>query len=214
MELVRPISDKKNLYFCNDKEFMRNNIKIWEKNRLVDYTRVSELTAMYKKDDYQIVPGWLSAFMKDDQMYVYDGSHRFQAMISSGRTMSIFITITQFEKVIDDFINVNKMVPIPECYLSENDATQLSERIVKHYCNLYPKFVSPSFRCRKPNFNRDNFIDLLSTHLKGKDMQFDNVILKLNEFNDILKDNVKNTKCKKYNFWLFTVPTQELIKYI
>ena len=214
MDFIGYVSDYKKLYSCSKLEYLKKNVHIWEKNRLIDYTRVSELTALYELENTLIVPGWISAFKKNDKIFIYDGSHRFQAMLNSGREMKMYITLVDDEKILTDFQSVNKMVPIPECYLSENAATELSERIVKHYSGLYPKFVSSSFRARKPNFNRDVLVDNLSKHLNGKGRQFDDVIRKLNDFNSKLKNNIINTKCEKYDFWLFSVPIQEMVKYI
>ncbi len=170
-------------------------------------------------NNYEIIPGIISVFKKENEYYIYDGAHRYEAAKKIPDMKMLISVLDEEDDVEEEFENVNKSVPVPECYLKEGDNhnTRLCEDLVNHYAKKYPKFVSTSFRCRKPNFNRDNLIDLLNKSLVTSNMA--SVIDLLTEINDDMRDsyngkkeNSQFKKCEKYNCWIFCMDNDEMTK--
>ncbi len=202
---IADICKNKNLYYCVN--LRQINLETWEKNRMVDDLRVNELKDMYKNNNYTTIPGYISVFKKNDKYYIYDGAHRYRAGEIYNKDMKMILSIleTDNEKEIwEDFNNVNKSIPIPEIYLTEDERILLCNDIVKFYIKNYKKFQSASYRCRKPHFNKDKFTQLLSECLPNKNITSQQVIDTLKSLNNELKDKCNFPKCKKYGFFLFS----------
>lgn len=98
-------------------------------------------------------------------MYLIDGQHRYHSLLLLFKKglvkdleILIELVIVQFDKDIrNEFININKSVPVPNHYLNPND-------IVTGCCQLlmkkFPKAFS-SGKPRRPTINIDSFKDCL-----------------------------------------------------
>lgn len=139
----------------------------WNKNRPIDEIRVQQIVQYYKETDCGIIPGIISLWKNKDKYEVYDGAHRLFAGFSSELNLQVIIQerLTRREKdIIDDFLNLNKSICVPSIYLEETSTVKklICEQVASWLCRKYSAFVSPS---RKPfiyNFNRDNFVELIS----------------------------------------------------
>ena len=128
--------------------------------------------------------------------------------------MLLYINLTEDEKiVINDFININKSIPLPEIYTEEDSKNKIDicEKIANELSKKYPNFVS----CRKKphtyNFNRDQIIDYISSfnidfNINNLDYIIFQMLIKLNKKakKDIIENNIVcPKKCEKYDFYLF-----------
>lgn len=203
---IADICKNKDLYYCVNLRQIK--LEIWKKNRMVDDLRVNELKNMYSKYNYTTIPGYISVFLKDNRYYIYDGAHRYRAGEIYNKDMKMILSILNTDdeqEIWEDFNNVNKSVPIPEVYLTDDERIQLCNDVVNYYIRKYRKFQSPSFRCRKPHFNKDKFTQLLSECIPNKNITVEKIINELNDLNYEIKDKSNHDKCKKYNFYLFSV---------
>lgn len=136
------------------------NVKNWEKNRPVDQIRVEQIKEHFINNEIQLVPGILYIWkISDNEMYIYDGLHRFLAASESNKSMKCIVKFFfgKLPEVIADFENVNLSVSLPFLYLEENNhlKRKVCEKIVQRLCDKFPEFVSPSRRPQKQNFNRE-----------------------------------------------------------
>lgn len=206
------------LYFITlDKlQNMFKNIKIWRLNRPVDILRVNEIKNFFIEKNSMNIPGQISGWINENkELEIYDGWHRYCASIQSEKNMFLFIKIMScnHENIIQDFKNLNKSINVPYLYFEENNnkKKQVCEKLAEKLCNSYPNCMSTSRYPQPQNFNRDNFIELLSS--LDIDFYIENLEIKLWEEliglnleakNYISSHKIKTPKKCDYNkFWLF-----------
>lgn len=212
-----------------DKAFF-HNCQNWVKNRPPDDVRIEDIIKYYcsENDSSQqlniFIPGIVYAWKKPNEpsIIIYDGIHRLLAAKdyskhTNGANMLwclLQTTITQDENyIVKDFVNLNKSVCVPTLYLDDTDVTKklMCQSIADMLCQRYPTFVSPS---RKPyiyNFNRDCFVDFISTlevnfHEPGIDTKIFNELMGLNieAKNYVDRHKIKYpNKCLYKKFFLF-----------
>ena len=207
----------------------KHNYKInnWIKNRPADKIRVNEIYQYYKDNEIELIPGIIYAWSHLKKLYVYDGLHRFLAACKLVKDdnkdikILLYINLSKNEgDIIEEFININKSIPIPSIYL-ENELLikkQMCQNIAEEFCKQYPDFISTSRKPHIYNFNRDLLIEWISTfkidfHIKNLDKIIFKILLKLNENakNQIITCNITHPKkCNKYNFYLFYLEKEYL----
>ena len=129
---------KKGTKVCNGKIFKILNLKdteykIWEGNRQIDQMRIDELIKMYEEGSYEFIPGIISI---SNSGKIYDGFHRYSAAkeycnkFNKNMTMNVNILESDDPKIImNDFIKINKSVPVPEVYLTDLHKKEICEKI-------------------------------------------------------------------------------------
>lgn len=199
-------------------EIKNHNFKNWSLNRPADELRVNDILKYYIEKKIKIVPGLINVWFYNNEYLIYDGLHRFLAATNNYlNDMYILINIkyTDDEKeIIEEFNNINKSINVPSIYL--DDMTNLNKKnicqnIAAKLCEAYPNFSSSSRRPLKPNYNRDNFIELVSSlEINFNDTNVGDKIynLLLIQNKQVKKMKLKNEssylkKCAKYDFWLF-----------
>jgi uncharacterized protein (DUF1015 family) len=201
--------------------------KNWKRNRAPDIQRIEEIKNYYILNDRHLVDGMISVWNNNDEYFIYDGLHRFEACKLIENEMWFIVCHFETNKesdIIQHFQNINKSVNVPYIYLENNPnelKKMISENVAKELCFQYPSFVSSS---RKPftyNFNRDNLIEFISElTIDFQINDCDKKILScLNELNLISKQKYVNKlctpkKCHTHNFYLFLLESSEIKKYI
>jgi hypothetical protein len=147
-------------------------ISVWKHNRPPDPTRVEEIqeyTTRTKLGDGQILLA-----VVDGKCVCYDGAHRlcaYRSCFPSGGVQVRIIHDSSNEEIRREFERVNRSVPVPELYFSEDEISlhisSLSQNVARGLCETYPSYVSTSRRPRRPNFNRDSFTEELGLVIKG-----------------------------------------------
>lgn len=207
-------------------QYVLNNFKIenWSRNREPDMNRVTDIAKYYEKNNIKLIPGTIHTWFKNDTYYIYDGLHRFESaksLIINNQTINakdiqilLSINYSNFEEnIINDFININKSIPIPIIYVNDDDKIKkhICQNLAELFCKQYPKFQSTTRKPHKCNFNRDMLIDYFSTFeidFKKENIDiiiFDILINTLNNYakNCAIEHNDYPKKCDKYNFFLF-----------
>lgn len=193
------------------------NIKNWKKNRPADKFRIDEISEYYLKNNIKLLPGILYVWLNKDKYFIYDGIHRYEALKKLNKddiNILLYINLSNDEdSIIEDFININKSIPLPSLYTEKTEITkiQICQNVAEHLCKKYPHFVSTSRKPHTYNFNRDQIIDFISTFninfkIKNLDYIIYQILIKLNDHakNKILENKIIHPlKCKKYNFYLF-----------
>jgi len=146
---------------------------------------------------------------RSTKIEIYDGQHRYLAIryllenkLITDNNIYVSIIVKEFdndENVKDDFIRLNKSVPISEADINYNpERTELIHNIVNRFCSIYPNLKSSNRFCKRPNFNQDILTDQL---YKIVNEIFDNSS-KINITSDYLWDNIQkinNDIGNKYN---------------
>lgn len=209
-------------------------IKRWSKNRECDQKRVQELLEYHKKGGY--IPKLIHIANLKEGLICYDGNHRremFDLLEDKNFNVIVDVIFDAKEKdVYTSFENINKSVQLPSIYLGSNIATDIQDQIkelVRKYELRYPKLLSPSSRCAKPNFNRDSFTENIFDVYKyfEEEISIEDISTLFQKLNVsyskgmYCKDHslIKSTildKCRKYGLWLFiegrTISFEHLIK--
>jgi hypothetical protein len=200
--------------------------KKWSRNRDCDNNRVNDIYDYYINGGY--VPNILHlAELNDEGLICYDGNHRREVFTKyiNNYDKDIFCIIdilfnsTQND-VYNAFNNINKAVQLPAIYLDNNEnilgvKNEIID-LVKSYEKKYKSFLSTSSRPQAPNFNRDNFVEILYELYKyfSGTLSINEIHKYLQELNNeysherfckshnTYKETLIN-KCKKHNFWLF-----------
>jgi len=230
MEIIFEYNKDKCLYstdisYCKDILKLKN----WKINRLKDKVRIQAIKEFYIENKVDTVPGIISIWhnTNNDKYIIYDVIYRFIASLNNKKMRILLCIYKTNDKniILNEFKNINKCVPVPEMYINSYNNSikkEYIERTVKMICEKYPKFISPSNRPNKPNFNRDKFIDLLSSleiYDDIKDNKDNNILyeilLKCNLFAKNELNNINYPKkSDKYRFWLFNLKEDIIKTYI
>ena len=217
---ITDISDNEQLYYghITDATF-----KIWEQNRKIDNSRVTELKTLYIKNNNKVVPGIIYTFIKNDSYIIYDGTHRYKA--SKNLDMFVLVSVIKeytAELINESFLNVNKSIPVPDCYFNDkNNKKKLCEKIVEYINDKYNTFKSSSLRPIRPNYNQDVLMDDIFIALdknKNKDLCYDDIVSHLEFLNKSMKKTVIGNglnywkKSIKYDFWIFYMSREQFIE--
>lgn len=209
---------------CNLNDLKLNEINNWKYNRPVDELRSSDICDYFIKNNTMLIPGIIFAWKTNYNYIIFDGIHRFMAGVKSGNNMTMLLQIynTQDEEIIkQEFLNINKSVCLPCIYTEfDNDCKKkICENIVNMLIKKYPSFQSPSRNCFKYNYNRDNFVEFISTlniDFTKRDIDIDvfNTMMILNSAaeNSVIKNKITVPKKVSYNKFYLMYFTNEYIK--
>lgn len=206
-----PIGESGNQYFFLSslrKVLESKLVEEWEGQRSLDKKRVIELTNWlvrdYNKNKSINLRGSILLCKKEseEKYYIVDGQHRFRSLEKflqihkKDITIRIDVIIVKDNNEIrDEFININKSVPVPFHYLSPNDIINLCCERLR---NEFPKSLT-STPSRRPSINIDFFKDtILNEKIIEKHgiQNGDNLYDKLMELNEYYK-NLGNEKLQE-----------------
>jgi hypothetical protein len=149
-------------------------IRNWKFNRPPDPIRISEIEN-YIRETGLCDGELLLAFLPGEGYLCYDGIHRLMACQSvfprEGVRVRILMKASD-EIIRREFLRINKGVPVPELYFSTEEIDrhilQLLMKSLQEFTKLegIQQHLSPSRRPRRPNFNRDCFLEELTSYCK------------------------------------------------
>lgn len=196
----------------------------WSMQRPADDARVLEIrTGIETAGD---VTGVLCmAWHPIEKMIVYDGQHRWQALLSiQNSDIRVFVEVlwdATEEEIVAAFKTVNACVPVSELYLcpEAKDVRPEIKDLVTRINTQFPAFASPAKNPHRPHFNIHNLeqelYEIWSTTFDRKrtiaDIGRGLVALNRRYQDDltscpraVAKNHSKIIeKCEKYKFWLF-----------
>ena len=197
-------------------------LKVWSGNRPADMERVNEIREQHIVSQH--VDGTIRlAFIHSVGLVCYEGNHRRMALIPEIECILVDILWNvSNERVIQEFMLVNKAVSVPEIYTElDMDATEKNKlaKYVSDLCMKYKAYVSTSPRPNRPQFNRDTFTQDLTTMWKKFNCSAETLIQGIEALNEAYKNEtigdhtrIKSTrildKCSVGGFWLFAYDTQ------
>ena len=130
---------------------LAKNVKIWERQRTLDPTRVEEIVndqkEWYKKNDVYRFRGHLTLAVLHGKIVMIDGQHRYQAMKVLARESSVFantpvvvclINTKTENEVFQEFQLINKSISVPETFINPNN-------LIKAVCNRIREKFPVSF---------------------------------------------------------------------
>jgi len=190
----------------------------WRFNRPFDRMRVSEIQGRMSVTKYVSDTIKLAQIGNSNELVIYDGVHRLLGLNADIPcvVLDVMFNVSE-EKVIEEFVNVNKSVPVPDLYIANtsviNDDTRRKiEEYVSMLVNSYPCMCSPARNCHKPRFNSDvlkNDIYEIYNELGELDL---NIIYKgleslnnlyINEYMPQIPDNVASRCIEGGGLFLF-----------
>jgi hypothetical protein len=208
-------------------------------NREPDTVRINEIYEYYKAENITLIPGVICGIIVDELITfeIYDGIHRFLAAMKrykeDGISMDFIVKMIltyDINDAINDFKNINKSINLPDIYLQNPQETKSSkiviiENVMNKICKQFSGCQSSSRHPQKQNFNRDNFIEILSSiHDKAFEISgFETTLhMLINEYNDICKNHVMSyqytgirvQKSYKYNFWINYLPSHQFYNFL
>jgi hypothetical protein len=189
----------------NFEEFVKS-VKVWEKNRTLDKSRVNEIIESIKTNN--LVPGSFHISSINNKLKLWDGQHRFEALkkclklnISKDKLSSLnnFYLYENDTKhlVRKKFININKSIPVTDLWTSEEleemeklKVIESINYIINYLSDNFPSFYKTTKYPNRPNFNRNKLEQILFNYLKNKEC----VVSKETFLNKILELNKKYKK--------------------
>jgi len=230
----------KEIYKCNNRKTYMSctkkvfeNSKSWSKNRPVDMDRVCEIANHLNKQDNKLVDGIIYlAILKDEGIICYDGNHRrnsFKYLNGNYKCIVDVIEYPSFNELKQLFMNLNKCVPISELYHNPDAYSLEQKNIINNIANKislkWKNHKSNSPRPRKPNFNREVFVNeltkiLVENALSITEHRLYEALLKLNEFykNKYIHSSSISSKmrekCIANECYLFLGTLSNLIDYV
>lgn len=144
----------------------------WDKNRPPDPVRVQAIVEYFQLHDVRLIPGLVSIWVDANRTHhVYDGIHRLMAAAQTAHPIAVLVLYrdtTREQDIIDDFLNLNKSISVPSIYLEPSSAEVDQKRrvcvgLVDELCKRYAAFQSASRKPSRHNFNRDNWIEFVSS---------------------------------------------------
>lgn len=185
----------------------------WGQNRPACEDRIEELVDHFKTMNLKLIPGLVCAQQIEQTLEIYDGFHRYSAAKNFPEMKLIIKIVNGHFDVIEDFKNINKAVSVPYLYTIESSVIKIRvcESVVQKMAVKFKPHVSPSRYPQKQNFNKNNFIDLLSTlQIDFETPDIDVIIFQnLLGVNNFAKEYVVQNKiehpkkCEYNNFFLF-----------
>lgn len=202
-------------------------VRTWKNNRPPDIHRVKEVVDHLR--DTNIMDGQILLAIIDGECVCYDGAHRLEASklyFPIGGIQVRIIKDSTNEEIKQEFLRINKNVPVPELYFSDDDIsmrlTKIISSVVKSLSENYKAFLSTSRRPKRPNFNRDTLVeelgDIVKTHIRsenimnltedkiGEWLQNTNNTIRANHYqkNPRIKASSKIlSKCETHKLYLF-----------
>lgn len=152
---------------------MRKKIKIYDKQRSLDESRVDEIKKHFikgilKDGDPKIRGAVTICCVKTspNEYVLIDGQHRYEALckiiddgiVEDCNLMFQMVVVQDINEIHDEFRNINKNVPVPVHYIDINNAiNDTTSKIMKSY----PKSLNKNTLCKRPSININTFKDTL-----------------------------------------------------
>lgn len=211
---------------------LKDNYKIenFSLNREPDEERIKEISKNFIANNVSFMTHFVCAWRsKLDTLEIYDGIHRVKACLDNNIDMNIILKIFlgTKEEALADFIDINKSIPVPSTYLNDllekSRKTIVIENVMKKICSKFQPCMSASRHPQKQNFNRDNFIEILTEIPEEyfEDINFENKLYTLMlSFNDRCRESVIESKffitnkTHRNNFWINYLPSHKFVNYL
>lgn len=212
-------------------------VRIWRRNRPPDHLRVNEVCEHIRNTN--VCDGQILLAIVNGECVCYDGSHRLDAcriyFPKGGVQVRILYDSTDRE-VSHEFMRINKSIPVPELYFSEDEVSmrlmKLVQEITKGIVENYSMYVSASRKPKRPNFNRDTFteelLEILQENLSNERiinltdtnvtewLQKTNQVIRTNHFQQTPRIKAPTKileKCEKHKFYLFVGDWKTVLKH-
>ena len=216
--LIIKLNEREELYLCKAKT-MINYTSNWKFNRPPDKERVREIMNTIEENTYVIAPIYIAELVNDKKVsfVCYDGNHRREALkkYPEKKILVHLLRSAKNDEIIKRFTIMNSGCPVPELFLEKTDEELkiMIKELIKFFCVNWKKHKSNSKNPRKPNFNRDNLMDILYSFLRGKAVDLKHLKYKILELNEKYKNNIHINlskfkpnvikKCNQNNCYLF-----------
>jgi len=153
----------------------------------------------------------------------YDGNHRREVLSKSKDDPKCIVDVmfgASPEEILEAFENLNKSIQVPAVFVQSGVPEAAKKKIValaQRFERDHKAFASPSSRCQCPHFNRDTFVEDLTTIFEDFEGRVDvdeiatllddlNVAKSRGQYCDKAREKYPAAaikKCKEYDFWLF-----------
>ena len=160
---IKDISSKNNL--MNLKQLKKMKIQRPSFQRVIVNSRVDELYESIYKNPNFIVPIYIGKIKKE--YFIIDGQHRLKALdrFEKKEIESINVKIIELnnhKELKEYFLLINNSLALAEIY-KEDDPThiQILGETFDYFQNYYPKYFTKKQSPNKPNFNVNEFVNIL-----------------------------------------------------
>jgi hypothetical protein len=157
---AKKTSGTRTTYLVNLETLRNVGAKKWSLQRPADEARVAEIRSGI--ETCGDVSGILCmAWHPKENLIVYDGQHRWQALLGIDNTeIQVFVEIMwdcTEDAIVAAFKTANACVPVSELYLCQEakDVRPDIGEVVTKLCQKFPDFVSTAKKPNRPQFNRD-----------------------------------------------------------
>lgn len=226
-------------YHCITDPDILKLIILWKHNRPPDESRLDEITQHTITNGFS--DGEILVFTEKENKIpqCYDGAHRLYAAKRHFPKFGIRIRVLHDatnEEITNEFIRINKSIPVPSLYFSKTEIDEHLLRIVNEFVSLLcnnnevKQHLSNSRRPKRPNFNRDVFVERLCDYYKDTMTDVDILTITHNTIstwfslhNRYAMGRVYNNekqcrltgqikkKCEKTNIFAFSIPWELFI---
>ena len=130
--------------------------------------KINEIKKTIHNNTYINDPIYISEIISKDKSIkylCYDGNHRREALkkYPEKKILVHLLRSAHNDEIIKRFTIMNSGCPVPELFLEKTDEELkiMIKELIKFFCVNWKKHKSNSKNPRKPNFNRDNLMDIL-----------------------------------------------------
>ena len=250
MDLLKLPEPVNKIRLVSATELISYNIKIPQCQRSKDEDRIQEIIKYqenyYNKNNIYNFTGPLTICSLNNEYNLIDGAHRYEAIKAllllkpeiNFLLYVTFITVKTVEELNENFITINKSLPVPEFIIEniKNNKQDLSKIIEKTFTDFkfrFPTFFKDTSNPHIPHMNKTDFKNQLNekeiiTLLNVKSSE--HLIYLINEYNNKLKNQdliffMKNyngsaslekahIKCKTSDFYIGLLPNFIWIDFI
>ena len=189
-------------------------IERWKHNRPPDTDRIAEIHAFIQQSGR--VDGMMYLACINKKLYCYESNHRREALVGITEVAPILVDImwdATHEQVKAEFLRLNKAVSVPELYVTDEPAVDMSELIAarKAFCEKHKLLKVTTGRPQRPNFNSDLLLDDFVAITKEHNISVEEMMRRLNNLNVRLSHKAIGSKlsekviekCTHSGMWLF-----------
>lgn len=169
-------------------DFLTIDVLIPNEQRIRDDNKVHEIVEYNRT--HMKEKGWCN-FMgcinihlceENNQMYLVDGQHRYEAIREINETMNIpivfeLVTVLTMNELKRNYKIINKNTPLPE--FPESIDKNIPEEVAKYFKTTYPDIWSKNSRARRPNIYFDYFQEALGVIVKELNIENKDTLLQL-----------------------------------
>jgi hypothetical protein len=204
--------DKHPMYKMDSDKFAKLEIKTWKHNRPHDEDRVREIHADMLESHR--VDGIIYLAHTSDGLVCYDGNHRRLALKGVEGVDRILLDVmwgVDDEVIKQEFVRLNKAMPVPELYtvepvVSVTDLQSVFQQFYKKYKLNKVTSLSP----QRPNFNETMITNQFTDAVKALKITPNELLRRLYVLNETMeaRDRSKLSqtvidRCIKGGCWIF-----------